>query len=178
MIARLRYSFGGQASSKSIMVIIDGVKFPLSAMLTVAAMFCAACSSSNIDNKEAVKAAMVQYLESNKAATGLDPAAMDVNVDAVQFERDTARATVSFLIKGTSQGMQGNYTLSREGDHWGNVKRQNLTAAPHGGDVNQAPPTGAAPQGGDGKSPLIPVPLPGTQQELPAGHPPVPTGTK
>jgi hypothetical protein len=120
---------------------------------------------------------MIQYLESNKAATGLDPAAMDVNVDAVQFERDTARATVSFLIKGTTQGMQGNYTLTREGDHWGDVKRQSMTAAPHGGDVNQAPEN-AAPQGDQGKAPLIPVPLPGMQPELPAGHPPVPTGTK
>ncbi|MFM2126317.1 MAG: hypothetical protein RL328_2768 [Acidobacteriota bacterium] len=121
---------------------------------------------------------MIEYLENNKAATGIDPAAMDVNVDAVQFERDTARATVSFLVKGSNNGMQGNYTLTREGDKWGNVKRQNMTAAPHGVEPvgGAAPPaTGAAPD--QGKS-LIPVPLPGTQQQLPAGHPPVPAGTK
>ena len=110
---------------------------------------------------------MISYLETNKAATGLDPAAMDVRVDAVQFERDTARATVSFLIKGSDQGMQGNYTLTRDGNKWGNVKRQNLTAAPHGVEpVGGAPPpaTGAAPAPGpapdQGKAPLIPVPLP------------------
>ena len=40
---------------------------------------------------------MIEYLEKNKSATGIDPSAMDVAVDAVQFERDTARATVSFL---------------------------------------------------------------------------------
>ena len=124
---------------------------------------------------------MVEYLETNKAATGLDPAAMDVKVDAVQFERDTARATVSFLIKGTSQGMQGNYTLTRDGNKWGKVTRQNITAAPHGVEPvgGAAPPaTGAAPAPDQGKAPLLPVPLPGTQQQLPAGHPPVPAGTK
>ncbi len=166
-------------TSVSLVGIIEDVKRALSATLALAVMFCAACSSSNIDNKEAVQAAMIEYLETNKAATGLDPAAMDVKVDAVQFERDTARATVSFLIKGSTQGMQGNYTLTRTGDKWGGVKRQNLTAAPHGVEPvgGAAPPaTGAAPD--QGKAPLIPVPLPGTQQALPAGHPPVPAGTK
>lgn len=132
-----------------------------------------ACSKANIDNKDAVRAAMIEYLDKNKASTGLDPSAMDISVDAVQFERDTARATVSFLIKGTDQGMQGNYTLTREGDKWGNVTRQNITAAPHGGSVNEPPPSAEK-----GKEAVLPVPLPGTQQPLPAGHPPVPGQTK
>ena len=64
---------------------------------------------------------------------------------------------------------------------WGDVKRQNLTAAPHGGDIDATAP--AATQGQDspqekGKEPLLPVPLPGTQQQLPAGHPPVAGQTK
>jgi hypothetical protein len=136
-----------------------------------AALFGAvACSNANIDNKDAVKIAMVAYLEKNKASTGIDPAAMDVNVDAVQFERDTARATVSFLIKGSDQGMQGNYTLTRDGNKWANVTRQNMTAAPHG----VAPVGGPAPAPEQGKEPLLPV-IPGQpqQQALPAGHPPV-----
>lgn len=89
---------------------------------------------------------MIEYLQKNQASTGLDPNAMDVSVDAVVFERDTARATVSFLIKGTDQGMQGNYTLTREGDHWGDVKRQNMTVAPHGTDLT-APPAVEIPEG-------------------------------
>ncbi len=131
-----------------------------------------ACSNANIDNKDAVKAAMVEYLEKNKASTGIDPSVMDINVDAVQFERDTARASVSFLIKGTTNGMQGNYTLTRDGNKWGSVTRQNMTAAPHGVGPVDAPP--AAEQG---KEPLLPV-IPGqpSQQALPAGHPAV--GTK
>jgi hypothetical protein len=137
-----------------------------------AALLAGACSNANIDNKDAVKAAMVEYLEKNKAATGIDPAAMDVNVDAVQFERDTARASVSFLIKGSTQGMQGNYTLTRDGNKWGSVTRQNMTATPHGVDTVNAPPPAD-----QGKEPLLPV-IPGTpsQQQLPAGHPAV--GTK
>ncbi|MEO5925966.1 MAG: hypothetical protein ABIR70_19255 [Bryobacteraceae bacterium] len=133
-----------------------------------------ACSNANIDNKDAVKVAMIEYLDKTKASTGIDPAAMDINVDAVQFERDTARATVSFLIKGSDQGMQGNYTLTRDGNKWGNVTRQNMTAAPHGvSPVGGAAPTPTPEQG---KEPLLPV-IPGQPSPaLPAGHPAV--GTK
>lgn len=149
----------------------------LVSLTLAAALFgAAACSNANIDNKDAVKAAMVEYLEKNKASTGIDPAAMDVNVDAVQFERDTARASVSFLIKGSTNGMQGNYTLTRDGNKWGNVTRQNITAAPHGVGPVDAPPPAAGPAPSQGKEPLLPVPLPGSQQQLPAGHPAV--GTK
>lgn len=136
-------------------------------LLVSLSLFAAACSNANIDNKDAVKTAMVEYLEKNKASTGIDPAAMDINVDAVQFERDTARATVSFLIKGSTNGMQGNYTLTRDGNKWANVTRQNMTAAPHGVEPQGQPQE---------KEPLLPV-IPGApQQQLPAGHPDV--GTK
>jgi len=152
------------------------VKYLLPGALTLAAaLLGTACSRADIDNKDAVRAAMVEYLDKNKESTGLDPSRMDVKVDAVAFERDAARATVSFLIKGTDQGMQGNYTLTREGDKWGNVKRQSITASPHGGSVE----TNAPPQPAEkGKEPLLPVPLPGTETNLPAGHPPVDSGTK
>jgi hypothetical protein len=146
------------------------------ALTLAAALLGTACSRADIDNKAAVRAAMVEYLDKNKDSTGLDPARMDVNVDAVAFERDTARATVSFLIKGTDQGMQGNYTLSREGDKWGSVKRQNITAAPHGGSIDTTAPPAQTP--GQTKEPLLPVPLPGTETKLPAGHPPVDSGNK
>jgi hypothetical protein len=141
--------------------------------LLLAILGTAACSSSNIDNKDAVRSAMVEYLNANKASTGIDPSAMDVKIDAVTFDRDTAHATVAFLIKGSDQGMHGNYTLTKVGDKWGNVKRQNLTAAPH--DIEG----GAAQPADSGKEPLLPV-VPGTSTPpgLPAGHPPVPTGTK
>ena len=43
---------------------------------------------------------------------------MDVNVTAMAFERDTARATVDFRIKNSDAGMQFSYTLERKGDKW------------------------------------------------------------
>lgn len=149
------------------MDILGNVKQALLVSLT---LFAVACSNANIDNKDAVKTAMIEYLEKTKASTGIDPSAMDINIDAVQFESDTARASVSFLIKGSTNGMQGNYTLKRDGNKWGSVTRQNMTATPHGTDVS-APPAPA-----QEKEPLLPGPLPGTQQQLPAGHPAV--GTK
>jgi hypothetical protein len=143
----------------------------LVAISVLASLLGAACSNANIDNKDAVRAAMIEYLEKTKTSTGIDPSVMDINVDAVQFERDTARATVSFLIKGTTNGMQGNYTLERDGNKWGNVKRQSMTVAPHGTGADTGPASAAPEQG---KEPLLPV-IPGqpSQQPLPEGHPPV-----
>jgi hypothetical protein len=78
---------------------------------------------------------------------------MDINVNAVAFERDTARATVSFLIKGTQSGMQMNYTLTRQGNKWGDVTKD-MSAGPH------------------------PIVEPGASPALPEGHPAVESGKK
>ena len=112
----------------------------------------AACSRGNIENKDAVRQAVIDYLQSRKAQTGLDVSTMDVTVTAMQFERDVARATVSFTIKNTNQGMQKNYTLDRNGDKW--VVRPETGGDGHGVVL---PPEGAAPTGA-----------------LPPGHPAVP----
>jgi len=145
--------------------IIGGVKKAW--LVFVAALLLAACSRTNIDNKDAVKAAIVEYLTSHSKETGLDPASMDINVSAVAFESDVARATVAFTVKGTSSGMQLNYTLGRKGDKW--VVTGKDASGPH-------PITGATTGDAPGASPL-PMPLPGTQGALPAGHPAVNPGT-
>jgi hypothetical protein len=147
--------------------------FALVSIPLVAILLAASCGGSDIDNKEAVRSAMVEYLDKTKASTGLDPAAMDVKIDAVSFERDTAHASVAFLIKGTEQGMRMNYTLTRQGNKWGNVQKQSTTTAPHGLDPVENPPIAVPTQ-----EPLLPVPLPGTQPSLPVGHPPVDSGAK
>jgi len=77
------------------------------------------------------------------------------------FERDTARATVDFRVKGGDAGMQFNYTLDRKGDKWVVQARQD-TGQGHG--VVQPP-------GGTGDAPT------GTGQ-LPPGHPSVPASPK
>jgi len=139
------------------------------ACLICLALLLAACSRKAIDNKEAVREAMIAYLNEHTKETGIDPTAMDVNVSAVAFERDTARATVAFTVKGTGSGMQMNYTLAREGNKWV-VTGKDSAAGPH---PIAGPQTGAAPEA----SPIT-IPLPGQQGTLPAGHPAVPGTTK
>ncbi len=119
---------------------------PIAGILTIFSIL-AGCSGANIDNKEAVQAAMVDYLKTTSASTGLDPNAMDVVINAVTFERDTAHASVSFLIKGTDQGMNMNYTLRREGDKWAVEGRQDATMPAHGFDSGEADPSAQMPPG-------------------------------
>jgi hypothetical protein len=79
---------------------------------------------------------------------------MDVNVMAMTFERDTARATVEFRVKNSEAGMQLNYTLDRKGDKWVVQARQD-SGQGHGVVQPEAP--GVA---------------------LPPGHPSVPVSPK
>lgn len=117
----------------------------------------AACARKNIENKDAIRQAVVEYLSARQAQTGLDMSTMDVNVLAMTFERDTARATVEFRVKNSEAGMQLNYTLDRKGDKWVVQARQD-TGQGHG--VVQPPSgTGDAPTG---------------TGQLPPGHPSVP----
>lgn len=122
--------------------------------LFAAALLLAACARKNIENKEAIRQAVVEYLSSRQAQTGLDMSTMDVNVMAMTFERDTARATVEFRVKNSDAGMQLNYTLDRKDDKWVVQARQD-TGQGHGvvlpGDTSKAP--GALPPG----HPSVPV---------------------
>jgi outer membrane murein-binding lipoprotein Lpp len=127
----------------------------LSVML-VGTLLLAACARKNIENQEAIRQAVIEYLNSRQAQTGLDMSTMDVNVTAMAFERDTARATVEFRVKGGDAGMQLNYTLDRKGDKWVVQARQD-TGQGHG--VVQPPP-------GETGSPA--------QGQLPPGHPSIP----
>jgi hypothetical protein len=125
----------------------------------IVALLLAACGQKNIENKEAIRQAVVEYLASRQAQTGLDMSTMDVNVTAMAFERDTARATVEFRVKNSDAGMQLNYTLDRKGDKWVVQARQ---------DSGQGHGVVLPPGGGDtGVSPS------GTGQ-LPPGHPSIP----
>ena len=132
--------------------IIGGVKrFELAALLMVALLL-AACARKNIENKDAIRQAVVEYLSSRQAQTGLDMSTMEIDVTAMAFERDTARATVAFRIKNSDAGMQLNYALDRKGDKWVVQARQD-TGQGHG------------------------VVLPGNDKapaELPPGHPSIP----
>jgi hypothetical protein len=126
-------------------------------VLALGTLVLAACARKYIENKEAIRQAVVDYLSSRQAQTGLDMSTMDVNVTAMSFERDTARATVEFRIKNGDAGMQMNYSLDRKGDKWV-VQPRAENSQGHG------------------------VVLPGNDKappgELPPGHPSVPASPK
>ena len=126
--------------------------------LFTAALLLAACARKNIENKDAVRQAVVEYLSARQAQTGLDMSTMDVNVLAMTFERDTARATVEFRVKNSDAGMQLNYTLDRKGDKWVVQARQD---AGQGHGVVLPPGDAGKPSG-----------------ELPPGHPSIPASPK
>ena len=121
-------------------------------------LFLASCAK-DIQNPEAVKQGVMDYLKQRSAEIGIDMNAMNVSVSSLSFEKDVARAAVSFAPKGVpvSSGMTMNYVLDRKGDKWVVRGRQTNAANPHGG--GQA----------------LPGTQPGTEAQpgaLPPGHPP------
>ena len=129
--------------------------------LLPALLLLAACSRKDIQTPEAVRQAVLEDLQARQPKTGLDLNAMTVEVPSVTFNRDEARATVSFLPKGGKGGMQMPYTLTRKGDKWVVSER----GAPHAEEL---------PDGSSGQA--LPPGHPSTtdgQTQLPAGHPPV-----
>jgi hypothetical protein len=141
-------------------------------------LLCSACSK-NIQTTEAVRAGVMDYFSSVAAKNGLDLSAMQVDIPAVTFEKDHARATVAISPKGASApgaGMEMIYNLDRKGDKW-------VVAGP-GESASGAHGAAAMPQGGppqDGQLPSGHPAIPDTpsghvdpgQGKLPAGHPPV-----
>jgi hypothetical protein len=116
--------------------------------LVVSLLVLAACSK-NIQNPEAVKEGVVDYLKQRAPTMALDMSAMDVNVGSVSFEKDIARANVSFVPKGMppgSGGMSMEYVLERKGDKWAVKGRQVSPGNSHGDQaLPQALPPGHPP---------------------------------
>ena len=131
--------------------------------LFLAALVLVSCGS-NINNKDAVKKGVLDYLDKRKQQTGLDMSLMNVEVTNVAFEKNEARATVAFVPKGAAGGaMTMTYVLERRGSQWV-VRGRQESGGPHG--AGGMPPGGAMPPGagmqGGGANP-----------HLPSGHPPV-----
>jgi hypothetical protein len=131
-------------------------------ILAVAALVLLAACAKDIQNPEAVRQGVVDYLKSRSSEIGINMDNIDVKVTNVSFEKDVARASVSFSAKGgpPNGGMSMSYVLDRKGDKWAVRGRQTNTANPHGG--GQALPGTEGVPGGE--------PTPGGQ--LPPGHPP------
>jgi hypothetical protein len=123
------------------------------------ALLALAGCNRGIDNKEAVRQGVIDYLS---ARSNLNIASMDVDVTSVSFRQNEADATVSFSPKGggaVNQGMTMRYTLEKKGNRWVVKSRADSGQDPHGGAMPEGMPApGAPPAGGS---------------ELPPGHPPV-----
>jgi hypothetical protein len=127
------------------------------------ALFAAGCGR-DINNKEAVRAGVVDYLSKRTQQTGLDMGLMNVDVTSVSFQKNEAHATIAFKPKGSESaagGMTMNYVLERRGDKWVVKGRQESGLNPHG-----AAPGGALPG-------AVP-PAESAPGAMPPNHPPVP----
>jgi hypothetical protein len=126
--------------------------------LIAAAALLAGCAR-DIQNTEAVRQGVVEYLKARTAQTGLDVNMMQVDITSVSFDRDQARANVYFRPKtgGGGGGMQMAYVLDRKGGKW---------------VVRGRSESGSNPHGTPGGAEMPPLPPTGTQP-LPPGHPPV-----
>ena len=134
------------------------------AALLVAAALLAACSR-DIQNSEAIRKSVVDYLKARQSQTGLNMDAMTVEVTSVSFQQNEARATVYFRPKSggpEANGMQMTYSFDRKGNQW--VVRPNAPGVnPHGGAMSQMPPGHPSTAVPEGQAP----------NALPPGHPPV-----
>jgi hypothetical protein len=134
-------------------------------LILIAAMLATISCSKDIQNSDAVKQGVLDYLHARNSQTGLNMDAMQIDVTSISFQRDVARAAVIFTPKGMpGGGMEMNATLDRKGAKW--VVRGHL----EGGSVQHG--AGGMP------SPLPPghpaVPNDGSQPTaLPPGHPPL-----
>lgn len=122
--------------------------------LLIAVLALVAACSRDIQNSEAVRQGVLDYLTERKTQTGLDPAQMQIDIASVSFQKDEARATVMFRPKNSPDPtpMTIPYLLDRKGNQW--------VVRPHGQG-------GGNPHGGGGGEGTAP-------EALPPGHPAIP----
>jgi hypothetical protein len=123
-------------------------------MLVAAALVVLAGCAKNIQNPDAVKQGVMDYLKDRASTMGLNVDAMDANITSVSFQKDVARASVAFVVKGMpgGGGMNMDYVLDRKGDKWVVRGRQVSPGNAHGsealpGGAPQGLPPGHAPGG-------------------------------
>jgi hypothetical protein len=134
-------------------------------MVFTAAVLLAACAR-DIQNSEAVRQGVVDYLKARTAQTGLDVNLLQVDVTSVSFEKEQARAMVAIRPKAGGEPMMMNYAFERKGDKWVVKPREGATAHPNTATPDgESMPPGHPAVGGQA--------APGTPGALPPGHPPV-----
>lgn len=103
-------------------------------MAFIAALSLLAACTNDIQNADAVRTSIVDYLKARQEKTGLNMDNMLVDVAAVTFSSggNEAHANVTFTPKAGGGGMQMPYTLDRKGDKWVVRARPEGGENPHG----------------------------------------------
>lgn len=128
-----------------------------------AALVIGGCSK-DINNNEAVRQGVIDYLAKRTGQTGLDMKLMDVSVSNVAYNNNEATATVAFKPKGAgSEGMSMNYVLERQGSKWVVKGRKESGGSSHGAGMGSAMPGAQPPAGAMGSE----------APAMPPNHPPI-----
>ena len=107
--------------------------------------------TKDINNKDAIRTAVLDHLNARQGQIGLSMDSMDVEVGSMSFQKDQATATISFKPKGGGEGMQIPYAFERKGDKW--TVKAKVSAGPGSHGAGQT--------------------IPPSESPLPAGHPAV-----
>ncbi len=157
---RARDRAGGHSAMPAghpIIRFVNRLQIALAGALVVALAAC----HKDIDNGDAVRQGVMNYLAKKSGLSS-----MDVTIASVSFKKDEADAVVHFQAKGSTapgSGLDIPYVLERKGNEW--------VVKGRAGAARGANPHGAA--GGMGANPHAS----GTPA-LPPGHPAVPSGTE
>jgi hypothetical protein len=110
----------------------------------IAALSLLAACSKDIQNKDAVRGAVVDYLKERQAKTGLNVDQVQVDVTTMTFSStgDQVLANVMVTPKAGGAGMQIPYTLDRKGSKWVVRARAENGENPHGAAGLPALPPG------------------------------------
>jgi hypothetical protein len=86
----------------------------------IAALVLLAACTKDIQNSDAVRSSIVDYLRARQEKTGINMDMMKVDVSSVTFTSsgNEAHATVMITPTAGGGGMQMPYTLDRKGDKW------------------------------------------------------------
>jgi hypothetical protein len=118
-------------------------------MAMIAALCLLAACTKDIQNADAVRLSIVDYLKARQEKTGLNMDMMTVDVSSVTFTSsgNEAHANVMFTPKAGGARMQMPYTLDRKSDKW--VVRPHADGGenPHGAAGLPAPPPSHPPLG-------------------------------
>jgi hypothetical protein len=118
-------------------------------MAMIEALSLLAACTKDIQNKDAVRGAVIDYLKERQPKTGLNVDQMQVDVTTMTFTSGgkEVRANVMFTPLAGGAGMQMPYTLDRKGDKW--VVRPHTESGenPHGAAGLPALPANHPPVG-------------------------------